>query len=120
MFYDIFGDSSDVFMTLCVQTTTSLIVFRTIYENRNLITWTLRFETVVIQIRCFFLSGLDKIEYLQEHENEDIYKKAYDIIETYFRDADEEQEDNMIAPDSTTGNFAFGATASAPANGFTL
>lgn len=65
---------------------------------------------------CF---GLDKIEYLQEHENEDIYRKAYDIIETYFREGDEGGEDNMIVPDSTSGNFAFGASA-APENGFAL
>lgn len=28
--------------------------------------------------------GLDKIELLQQHENVDIYKLAYNIIDTYF------------------------------------
>ena len=28
--------------------------------------------------------GLDKIEMLQSHENEDIYKLAYEIIDQFF------------------------------------
>jgi len=28
--------------------------------------------------------GLDKIEQLQNHDSEEIYKLAYDIIDTYF------------------------------------
>lgn len=31
-------------------------------------------------------NGLDRIEQLQGHENVDIYKLAYDIIEQYFSD----------------------------------
>lgn len=33
---------------------------------------------------CSFLPGLEKIEILQQHENEDIYKLAFEIIDQYF------------------------------------
>jgi len=33
--------------------------------------------------------GLDYIELAQNHENEDIYKLAYDIVDTYFNEEDE-------------------------------
>lgn len=39
--------------------------------------------------------GLDKIEFLQNHENQDIYQKAFDVIERYFGSED---VDNKLEP----------------------
>jgi len=38
--------------------------------------------------------GLDYIELAQNHENEEIYKLAYDIVDTYFNEDDEQFEQN--------------------------
>ena len=46
-------------------------------------------------IDTFSAAGLDKIEFLQNHENRDIYQKAFDIIERYFGT---EEEDASLAP----------------------
>lgn len=43
--------------------------------------------------------GLDKIEFLQSHQNQKIYHKAYSIIDAYFRDDDE--------GDAPEGEFSF-------------
>ena len=40
--------------------------------------------------------GLDKIEFLQSHENLEIYQKAFDIIERHF--GSEDDADSKIAP----------------------
>jgi hypothetical protein len=50
--------------------------------------------------------GMEKIHQLQIHDNVDIYKKAYGIIDKYFNDED---EDTGLAPevDQATGQFAF-------------
>jgi len=50
--------------------------------------------------------GLDKIEFLQSHENMEIYQKAFDIIETYFGS---EEEDAKLAPsvDAQAQQFTF-------------
>jgi len=51
--------------------------------------------------------GLDKIEQLQNHQNNDIYEKAVKILETYFA---AEEEDAAIAPnvDLTQNSYQFG------------
>lgn len=51
-------------------------------------------------------SGLDKIEFLQSHQNLEIYQKAFDIIERYFNS---DEEDSRIAPtvDSQGEQFQF-------------
>jgi len=49
--------------------------------------------------------GLDKIEFLQSHENMEIYQKAFDIIERYFGT---EEEDKDIAPVADSNQFSFG------------
>eukprot|EP01114_Cavostelium_apophysatum_P014708 TRINITY_DN387_c0_g1_i1.p1 TRINITY_DN387_c0_g1~~TRINITY_DN387_c0_g1_i1.p1 ORF type:complete len:521 (+),score=156.63 TRINITY_DN387_c0_g1_i1:124-1686(+) len=61
--------------------------------------------------------GLDKIETLQNHQNNDIYEKAVKILETYFN---AEEEDGTIAPQQNpTGNYQFGiGEAQAPQGPF--
>lgn len=59
--------------------------------------------------------GLDKIEFLQSHENMDIYQKAFDIIEHYFGSED---EDARVAPSQQGEQFAFNTDQSVPMGGF--
>jgi importin subunit alpha-2 len=60
---------------------------------------------------------LDKIEFLQGHENREIYQKSFDIIERYFST---DEEDKGVAPqlDQNAQQFQFGAQENAPAGGF--
>jgi len=51
--------------------------------------------------------GLDKIESLQNHENVEIYKLAYEIIEQYF--SDDVEEDANLAPQAGAEGFQFSA-----------
>ncbi|XP_078327247.1 uncharacterized protein LOC111103812 isoform X1 [Crassostrea virginica] len=62
--------------------------------------------------------GLDKIEFLQSHQNREIYQKAFDMIERYFGT---EEEDKAVAPqmDENAQQYAFNAPAeNVPMGGF--
>lgn len=48
--------------------------------------------------------GLDKIEYLQSHENRDVYYKSFYIIEQYFGN---EEEDVRVAPSADNYEYNF-------------
>lgn len=50
--------------------------------------------------------GLDKLEYLQTHANQDIYRKSYNIIDKYFSH-EEASEDMQLAPQHTSEQFVF-------------
>ncbi|XP_004860228.1 importin subunit alpha-6 [Heterocephalus glaber] len=62
--------------------------------------------------------GLDKIEFLQSHENQEIYQKAFDLIEHYFG---VEEDDPSIVPqvDEHQQQFVF-QQQEAPMEGFQL
>jgi hypothetical protein len=51
--------------------------------------------------------GLNKIEELQQHSNNDIYEKCIKILETYFG-VEEEEEMTNLAPQVEGGQFTFG------------
>ncbi|KAJ1993606.1 Importin subunit alpha-1 [Dimargaris cristalligena] len=63
--------------------------------------------------------GMEKIHNLQVHDNLEIYKKAYSIIDKYYNDEDEE-DDTGLDPEvnDETGQFAFQSNVSAPQGGF--
>jgi len=66
--------------------------------------------------------GLEKLEKLQEHNNEDVFKKAVHILETYFGLL--EEEDEHIAPTTTQQGFVFqggaGQQPGAPPGGYSF
>ncbi|XP_052740786.1 importin subunit alpha-7 [Bicyclus anynana] len=62
---------------------------------------------------CF---GVDKIEFLQSHENLDIYQKSFEIIENYFGS---ESEDGRVLPENSTATeFNFGPSSEATGYNF--
>uniref|UniRef100_T1DFZ7 Importin subunit alpha n=1 Tax=Cupiennius salei TaxID=6928 RepID=T1DFZ7_CUPSA len=70
---------------------------------------------------CYYIEqcgGLDKIETLQQHENVDVYKAAFNIIDSYFG---AEVEDEEIVPHvESNGTFEFAGPNVAPDGGFSF
>lgn len=52
--------------------------------------------------------GIDKLELLQEHENEGVYTKAVALIEKYFGGEEEEESENLTPATATQSTFSFG------------
>mmetsp|Transcript_2457 Transcript_2457/g.3539 ORF Transcript_2457/g.3539 Transcript_2457/m.3539 type:complete len:108 (-) Transcript_2457:240-563(-) len=54
--------------------------------------------------------GLDSIEHLQRHDNEEIYNKAVNILQVYFETEDGEDEDETLNPEiaADKDQFQFG------------
>lgn len=62
--------------------------------------------------------GLEHLDNLQKHENEEIYEKAVKLLKTYFDG--EEDEDTTLAPEMSGSQFSFGSKDSMPSGGFTF
>ncbi|KAJ2843959.1 Importin subunit alpha-1 [Coemansia brasiliensis] len=64
--------------------------------------------------------GMEKIHNLQLHDNIEIYNKAYNIIDKYFADDGEDEENNELMPvvNEQTGQFKFESDVSVPQGGF--
>ncbi|KAG8178962.1 hypothetical protein JTE90_013118 [Oedothorax gibbosus] len=72
---------------------------------------------------CCFIEqcgGLDKIENLQNHENAEVYRAAFTIIDNFF--SGEEEEDAELAPevDAASGSYGFNGPSDAPTGGFSF
>ena len=61
--------------------------------------------------------GMEKIHQLQLHDNQEIYKKAYHIIDTYFSDEDEAAINTNV---DASGNYTFPQEMNIPSGGFSF
>ena len=59
--------------------------------------------------------GLEKIEALQSHVNDTIYKLAYKLIETHFSLQD---DDENVTPQQSQEQYVFAPKANLPPGGF--
>jgi hypothetical protein len=55
--------------------------------------------------------GVEKLEGLQEHQSEEVYRKAVRLLETYFG-GEEDAESENIAPLGNGNAYSFGGPAS--------
>jgi importin subunit alpha-1 len=63
------------------------------------------------------VEGLDRLEELQSHANDQIYEKAIFLLETYFNPDEDDDAENMqpqISADATSFAFGLGPTAAQP------
>ena len=58
--------------------------------------------------------GVDKLEALQQHSDDAVYEKALEIIERFFGE-DGEADDENLAPAYVGDSFAFGLSSPPPA-----
>eukprot|EP00128_Syssomonas_multiformis_P019001 Colp12_sorted_trinity150504_noHs@5030 len=58
--------------------------------------------------------GVEKIDALQQHNNSEIYQKAYKLIDTYFRDESDEEVAELQPEVSAAGTFTFSTAAAQP------
>ncbi|KAK1971295.1 ARM repeat-containing protein [Colletotrichum eremochloae] len=64
--------------------------------------------------------GMEKIHECQTNANEEIYMKAYNIIEKYFSDEEENADEGMAQGTGPNGTFGFGTNAAPQQGGFSF